>query len=263
MAGAGAKLFQNGQKLFAEDVNEYLMDQTVMRFADAAARDAAFGGVGEPILAEGMMCYLMDVNVIQYYDGISWKYVGQSDTEENANLNQLGLRKIIPTNPSAGLTIATNGTVTFSAATTVAVTCFPTDFTNFRLVLNVTSAATTATGISINWRIGTGAPAATLYNTTQLFQSVGGGPTRADQTSTTFANFGATANLRAMTVADVYDVNIAEETPFISHYTAWGTAGNQSAVIYALHNSATAYDGLSIGTTSAITGSLNIYGYNT
>jgi hypothetical protein len=75
MAGAGAKLFQNGQKLFAEDVNEYLMDQTVMRFADAAARDAAFGGVGEPILAEGMMCYLIDIDELQKYTGSAWQNV--------------------------------------------------------------------------------------------------------------------------------------------------------------------------------------------
>jgi hypothetical protein len=46
--------------LTAAQVNTYLMDQAVMRFADEAARTTAFGGVGEPTLAEGMMSYLID-----------------------------------------------------------------------------------------------------------------------------------------------------------------------------------------------------------
>ena len=53
MAGAGAKLFVSGDVLTAAQVNTYLMDQAVMVFASAAARDAAFGGAGEPALAEG------------------------------------------------------------------------------------------------------------------------------------------------------------------------------------------------------------------
>ena len=51
MAGAGAKLFVAGTILTAAQVNTYLMDQTIMRFATTAARDAAFGGAGEPTLA--------------------------------------------------------------------------------------------------------------------------------------------------------------------------------------------------------------------
>lgn len=72
MAGAGAKLFVSGAVLTAAQVNTYLMDQAVMRFANEAARTAAFGGVGEPVLAEGMMSYLDDVNQVQVYDGTQW-----------------------------------------------------------------------------------------------------------------------------------------------------------------------------------------------
>lgn len=72
MAGAGAKLFTSGSVLTAAQVNTYLMDQSVMRFADEAARTAAFGGAGEPTLAEGMMSYLMDSNSVQVYDGTQW-----------------------------------------------------------------------------------------------------------------------------------------------------------------------------------------------
>lgn len=78
MAGAGAKLFTSGSVLTAAQVNTYLMDQSVMRFADAAARTAAFGGTGEPTLAEGMVSYLMDTDSVEVYDGSAWVSVGGS-----------------------------------------------------------------------------------------------------------------------------------------------------------------------------------------
>jgi hypothetical protein len=79
MAGAGALLFTSGSVLTAAQVNTYLMDQSVMRFASEAARDAAFGGVGEPTLAEGMLCYLSDSNNFLYYSGTSWSALGEDD----------------------------------------------------------------------------------------------------------------------------------------------------------------------------------------
>ena len=78
MAGLGAKLFTAFSKLTAAQVNGYLMDQSIMRFADTTARDAAFGGAGEPTLAEGMTCYLDDTNVLQSYTGSAWVSVASS-----------------------------------------------------------------------------------------------------------------------------------------------------------------------------------------
>jgi hypothetical protein len=72
MAGLGAKLFTAFSKLTAAQVNGYLMDQSIMRFASTAARDAAFGGAGEPTLAEGMTCYLDDTNQLLSYTGSAW-----------------------------------------------------------------------------------------------------------------------------------------------------------------------------------------------
>jgi hypothetical protein len=79
MAGAGTKLFTSGAVLTAAQVNTYLMDQAVMVFADATARDAAFGGAGEPTLAEGMLCYLSDTNSLLYYTGTAWSALGEDD----------------------------------------------------------------------------------------------------------------------------------------------------------------------------------------
>ena len=72
MAGAGTKLFVAGDVLTAAEVNTYLQDQVIMVFADATARNNAFGGTGEPTLAEGMFCFLKDSDTLQYYNGSSW-----------------------------------------------------------------------------------------------------------------------------------------------------------------------------------------------
>ena len=72
MAGSGIRVFAAGEILTAAQVNGYLMDQAVTRFADAGTRDASFGGAGQPVLEEGRICYLDDVNLIQFFDGATW-----------------------------------------------------------------------------------------------------------------------------------------------------------------------------------------------
>jgi hypothetical protein len=72
MAGAGYKLFATGDVLTAAQVNTYLNEQTVMVFADSAARTTALSGV----LAEGMMSYLQDTDSVEVYDGSAWTAVG-------------------------------------------------------------------------------------------------------------------------------------------------------------------------------------------
>jgi hypothetical protein len=62
MAGLGRKVFEANEVLTAADVNGYLMDQSVMVFDDATARDAA---IGTP--TEGMLAYLKDTDEILKY----------------------------------------------------------------------------------------------------------------------------------------------------------------------------------------------------
>ena len=76
MAGAGALLFTSGQVLTAAQVNTYLMDQAIMRFATTTARDAAFGGACEPTLAEGMFAYIDADNSLYFYTGSAWEKYG-------------------------------------------------------------------------------------------------------------------------------------------------------------------------------------------
>jgi hypothetical protein len=72
MAGAGIKKFVTGEVFSAVNVNTYLMDQAVAVFNNAAERDAAFDGEGEPVLTEGRLCYLKSTKKVQFYDGNFW-----------------------------------------------------------------------------------------------------------------------------------------------------------------------------------------------
>ncbi len=66
MAGAGFKSFQDGNVLTASEVNTYMMEQMIMVFASAAARDAA---ITSP--SEGMFAFLKDTDKLTVYK-TSW-----------------------------------------------------------------------------------------------------------------------------------------------------------------------------------------------
>ena len=68
MAGAGFKTWINGDVLTAPDVNTYLMEQSVMVFADSTARDAA---ITAP--SEGMFVFTKDNDTLFYYTGATWQ----------------------------------------------------------------------------------------------------------------------------------------------------------------------------------------------
>lgn len=71
----GTKAFVDGEILTSGDVNQYLM-RGVKVFASAAARDAAYGGTGEPTLEAGEVAYLLDTLIMSVYNGSTWDAVG-------------------------------------------------------------------------------------------------------------------------------------------------------------------------------------------
>jgi hypothetical protein len=62
LAGAGFKVFENGNVLTASEVNTFMMEQQIMVFADSTARDAA---ILSP--SEGMFAFLKDSNTLTFY----------------------------------------------------------------------------------------------------------------------------------------------------------------------------------------------------
>jgi len=61
------KVFTNGSPLPASDLNTYLMNQSVMVFANSTARSAALTAP-----TEGMVTYLEDTGLVYVYNGSSW-----------------------------------------------------------------------------------------------------------------------------------------------------------------------------------------------
>jgi hypothetical protein len=71
------KVFSNGFALNASELNTYLMNQSVMVFANASARTSALTPT------EGMVTYLEDTNALELYNGTAWVAVGQDTVLTN------------------------------------------------------------------------------------------------------------------------------------------------------------------------------------
>lgn len=64
---SGYKAWTPGDIIAANDVQNYLQDQTVMVFASSAVRSTAI-----PVATEGMLTWVEDDNRYEYYNGSSW-----------------------------------------------------------------------------------------------------------------------------------------------------------------------------------------------
>jgi hypothetical protein len=117
MPAAGYKLFVTGDVLTAAQVNDYLMLQTVMVFANSAARTSALSAV----LAEGLVSYLQDTNVVEVYTGAAWVSLDDPNAIQNSIVDAKGdLIAASADNTPARLAVGNNGEtlVADSAATT-------------------------------------------------------------------------------------------------------------------------------------------------
>jgi hypothetical protein len=62
------KVFTNGSVLNASEINENLMNQSVIVFTNSSARSSA---ITSPV--EGMITYLEDINTYQFWNSSSWQ----------------------------------------------------------------------------------------------------------------------------------------------------------------------------------------------
>jgi len=104
---AGYRLFNTGDVLTAAQVQFNLQNQTIMYFANAAARDAALG-VG--VVQEGMFAYLADTNTTVFYDGAAWQSFGTGDV--TGLTAGSGINILNPNGPVPTISISDNPTLT-------------------------------------------------------------------------------------------------------------------------------------------------------
>ena len=144
MAGAGVRLFTAGSQLLASQINDYLMDQVVAYFTDSAARDAAFGGVGEPSLSPGKICYLFSDNKLYLYGNDNqWTEIGAQIDDLEVTTGKLADGAVT----SAKILDGTIVNVDINASAAIALTKLATG-TIGTVVLHNASGVPTATALS-------------------------------------------------------------------------------------------------------------------
>ena len=104
---AGYRLFTTGDVLTAAQVQFNLQNQSIMFFANAAARDAALT-VG--VVQEGMFAYLADTNATVFYDGAAWQSFGSGDV--TGLTAGAGITILNPGGPVPTVSLSTNPTLT-------------------------------------------------------------------------------------------------------------------------------------------------------
>jgi hypothetical protein len=100
MAGLGHRAWTPGEIIAANNVQQYLMDQTVQVYANSAARGSALIG----FISEGMVSYLKDTNSLEMFNGTDWV-----PTVANATTTTRGLTFELPTG-TTGQYLRSSGT---------------------------------------------------------------------------------------------------------------------------------------------------------
>ena len=228
---AGFKVFTAGDVLTAADVNDYLMEQAVMVFDDAAARDTAIGTAN---FNEGMTTYNKDTAQLELYDGAAWVAAAPGDS---------GLIHI-ETQSISGVTSASFNDVFTSA------------YRNYRINFSGVTALTE--GISLRLRAAGTDNSSSNYQYARLFAgiqaSVAFGTNQ--NTTTTSHIFQANAPDVAGAFIDVFHPAITGKTSIISM-----SSGLRMEIWTTQLTVTTAYDGFTIFTGSNITGQISVYGY--
>lgn len=157
MAGLGHRAWIPGEVISANNVQQYLQDQSVMVFNNATTRGSALIG----FVAEGMVSYLKDTNAVELFDGSDWVAIAP-----DATTTTRGLTFELPTGTSGQyLRSGGAGTVAFDTlkmddiatdfqAKSSSYTIQATDKNNFIRVSNtatITVANVLAAGESINF----------------------------------------------------------------------------------------------------------------
>lgn len=255
MAGLGAKLFTAFSKLTAAQVNGYLMDQSIMRFASVAARDAAFGGAGEPTLAEGMTCYLDDTNVLQSYNGTAWVTLVSSTYPPALEL------VTTCTVSSVGGTSATasGGVITFgNGNTSVTISnAFSANYNNYKIVASNGVNGTIANITCVLGATVTGYSSSRIKNQPNNGTPAGNG---VDAGAAWFYFGGASPNFMVVN-ADLYNPFNAIYTVYNGAYLVENGANSEIGTTQGFLNNTTSYTSFTLSGGSFNGGTLCVYGY--
>jgi hypothetical protein len=231
-----------GEVLTAADLN--ITNSGIPVFADSTARDAAFGGTGEKVLAEGQYAFLEDTNATQFYDGATWQPVG-----------------VAP-----GLVFVAGAS--FSAVTSFSLptSTFSSTYANYKIIIHIPTLSADSAFTMRMRNAGTDTTSAIYYSTLIGVNSVASTKTIAAdaQTSMNFYNGDQTVG-DYLASFDIAGPNLASITLFAGGIGGVDTTQNDVVNFSGGYrvNDAVQYDSLSFisSTASSMTGTYRVYGY--
>lgn len=115
--------FTSGQVLTAAQMNNSARTGVPV-FATTTDRDAGFGGAGEKTLAEGQLAYIEATDVVQYYDGSTWKTLAPGGVIAADTASVLTNQSTTSTTYTDLATVGPSVTLTTGTKVVVAVTCY-------------------------------------------------------------------------------------------------------------------------------------------
>jgi len=227
--------FTAGQVLTAAQMTQ--VNTGIPVFADTTARDAAFGGSGEKVLAEGQFAYIEATDTTQYYDGAAWQSVGAG-----------GLVKVASGTASSGSTVSVNN-------------CFTSTYDNYLILITDFSQTTTVN--SFRLRAGGSDNTTSNYDSARIYvDTTASGFDGGTNAGTSFF-FGQTSgNVSNSIVIQITNPQTTKQTNmFFSQVSpnAVRTVGFQGFCIF---KATTSFDGFSVIASGTIsTFNYTVYGY--
>jgi len=236
-AQTSVPLFTAGEVLTAANQN-ISAGTGVPVFATTVTRDAAFGGSGEKVLAEGQLAYIEASDIVQYYDGTSWATLGPST--------------------SGGLNLISATTIGSAVSSVTVSNAFSATYDNYRITVNGGSGSTEA---NLNFTLGNTATgyywsyAGVEWSGTTAF---GGGSNQTSffaastQTKGTFLNM------------DIFNPFLSDETVINTRYVNLKTATTGTSLsIGGFVDNTTSYTAFTLTPSSGTLtgGTIRVYGY--
>jgi hypothetical protein len=241
--GSGFRTFTAGEVLTASNVQNYLMDQSVMVFGGSAARSSAIGTAN---FEEGMVSYLTDTDKVEAYNGTDWVSVAPTTSQ--------GLT-LINTTSFSGVSSQALPASTFSAT-----------YTNYRIICNIRSSSTNGT-LYLKMRAASTDSSASYYQGAPLYISTGTLSNLNQNNASTgfyvgeFYSAGANLSWFAM---DLQAPAVAVPTMHGFTFTFIDAGGGyRGGAGGGQHLVSTAYDSANlIASAGNITGTIQVFGYN-
>ena len=239
--GSGYKAFTAGEVLTASDVNNYLMEQSVMVFADSTARASTIGTAN---FEEGMVSYLEDSDTVEVYDGSAWGGIAPVSNQ--------------------GLTLL--NTTSFSGVATQSINdVFSATYDNYRVLVKLTAMSTTG-DFQFRYRVSSSDNTTSNYNMLRQRSNAAAVNTNQD-TSLSYlllASFHSTTGVKNIAM-DIMSPFLTENSQITFVGSTADNVNNQIGTYLTSggFNTTTSFTGFTIFPASGtMTGSVSVYGYS-